>query len=91
MNVLIFLKVQMSEIKSSDITCNAAKLEWKAVVGAMRYDIVVTGRAIIQTEKSKYLLTDLIPDTEYSVEVTPKNDRGTGESKSITISTLKSK
>ena len=81
----------MREFKGNDITCNSAKLEWEAAVGATSYDICVTGRAIISTEKTEYQLKGLIPNTDYAVEVTPKNDRYTGDSKSIRVSTLKRK
>ncbi|MGC5774380.1 fibronectin type III domain-containing protein [Paenibacillus pabuli] len=77
----------VSGLKVTEATFNKVALSWTAVKGATGYDLEIDGNTVAVTGTT-YSKTGLIPNTEHTFRLRPKNTGGVGNwSDLITVST----
>ncbi|MFC9711149.1 fibronectin type III domain-containing protein, partial [Paenibacillus sp. NPDC056933] len=77
----------VSSLKVTEATFNKVALSWTAVKGATGYDLEIDGN-IVAVTGTTYSKTGLIPNTEHTFRLRPKNTGGAGSwSDLLTVST----
>ncbi|KGP80885.1 MULTISPECIES: fibronectin type III domain-containing protein [unclassified Paenibacillus] len=77
----------VSGLKVTEATFNKVALSWTAVKGATGYDLEIDGN-IVAVTGTTYSKTGLIPNTEHTFRLRPKNTGGAGSwSDLLTVST----
>ncbi|MGX1829408.1 fibronectin type III domain-containing protein [Paenibacillus taichungensis] len=77
----------VSGLKVTEATFNKVALSWTAVKGATGYDLEIDGN-IVAVTGTTYSKTGLIPNTEHTFRLRPKNTGGAGSwSDLVTVST----
>jgi bifunctional pyridoxal-dependent enzyme with beta-cystathionase and maltose regulon repressor activities len=77
----------VSGLKVTEATFNKVALSWTAVKGATGYDLEIDGNIVAMTGTT-YSKTGLIPNTEHTFRLRPKNTGGAGSwSDLLTVST----
>ncbi|HBU83353.1 MAG TPA: hypothetical protein DEF35_17185 [Paenibacillus sp.] len=77
----------VSGLKVTEATFNKVALSWTAVKGATGYDLEIDGNIVALTGTT-YSKTGLIPNTEHTFRLRPKNTGGAGNwSDLLTVST----
>ncbi|MGP3783260.1 fibronectin type III domain-containing protein [Paenibacillus sp. 1A_MP2] len=77
----------VSGLKVTEATFNKVALSWTAVKGATGYDLEIDGN-IVAVTGTTYSKTGLIPNTEHTFRLRPKNTGGAGNwSDLLTVST----
>ncbi|MFB8376747.1 fibronectin type III domain-containing protein [Paenibacillus taichungensis] len=77
----------VSGLKATEATFNKVALSWTAVKGATGYDLEIDGN-IVAVTGTTYSKTGLIPNTEHTFRLRPKNTGGAGSwSDLLTVST----
>jgi bifunctional pyridoxal-dependent enzyme with beta-cystathionase and maltose regulon repressor activities len=77
----------VSGLKVTEATFNKVVLSWTAVKGATGYDLEIDGN-IVAVTGTTYSKTGLIPNTEHTFRLRPKNTGGAGNwSDLLTVST----
>ena len=79
------LEPEMVEISSITTSSSTMTINWKDALdehGVKQYDVVVNGKQVGATTKTTYTVTDLVPNTKYTVQILAV-DRGNNFSVSL--------
>src|SRR5690606_6702037 len=63
-------------LSSTSTATSSLSIDWDAVVGATYYSVAVTGSATVTTTDTDYVLTDLTPNSAYTIVITAFDDEG---------------